>query len=132
QASGQGGRLRRARLALDEAARDLARGVHALLELHREGEEVEAGPGIGPVGGAEHKGVAVADRDGPTGEPGKRARLDGQRATTEFCFEFLSLSQRGTPPVSWRRRRPAGRSADWAMGAGCDRTPVCAGAPGGD
>ena len=42
QAGGQGGRLRGARLALDEAARDLARGVHPLLELHREREEVEA------------------------------------------------------------------------------------------
>ena len=46
QAGGQGGRLGRARLALDEAARDLARGVHPLLELDREREEVEAGARI--------------------------------------------------------------------------------------
>ena len=45
QAGGQGGRLGRARLALDEAAGDLARGVHPLLELDREREEVEARAG---------------------------------------------------------------------------------------
>ncbi len=43
QAGGQGRRFRRAGFALDEAAGDLARGVHALLELDREREEVEAG-----------------------------------------------------------------------------------------
>ena len=89
QAGGQGGGLRGAGLALDEAARDLARRVHALFELDREREEVEARPGIRPVGGAEHQGVAVADRDGTAGEPGELARLDGQRTTTELCFECL-------------------------------------------
>ncbi len=89
QAGGQGGRLRRARLALDEAARDLARGVHALLELHREREEVEARARIGPVGRAEHHGVAVADGDGAAGEAGKPAGLDGQRSATELRLECL-------------------------------------------
>ena len=89
QAGGQGGRLGRPGLALDEAAGDLARGVHPLLELDREREEVEAGPGIGPVGGAEHQGVAVADGDGTAGEAGKLAGLDGQRAATELRLESL-------------------------------------------
>ena len=89
QAGGQGGRLGRARLALDEAARDLARGVHALLELDREREEVEARAGIGPVGRPEHQGVAVADGDGTAGEACKPAGLDGQRTTTELRLEDL-------------------------------------------
>ena len=87
QAGGQRGRLGRARLALDEAAGDLARGVHALLELDREREEVEARAGIRPVGGAEHQGVTVADGDGAAGEAGEPAGLDGQRATTDLRLE---------------------------------------------
>ena len=39
-ACGQRRPVARARLALDEAAGDLARGVHALLHIHGEGEEV--------------------------------------------------------------------------------------------
>ena len=89
QAGRQGGRLRRARLALDEAAGDLARGVHALLELHREREEVEARAGIRPVGRAEHEGVAVANGDGTAGESRQLAGLDGQRATTDLRLERL-------------------------------------------
>ena len=89
QAGGEDGRLGRARLALDEAARDLARGVHPLLEVDREREEVEPGAGLGPVGGAEHHGVAVADGDGAAGEPGELAGFDGQRATAELRLEDL-------------------------------------------
>ena len=54
QARREDRRLRRARLALDEAARDLARGVHPLLEVDRQREEVEPGPGLGAVRGAQH------------------------------------------------------------------------------
>ncbi len=101
QAGGQGGRLRGARLALDEPARDLAGGVHPLLELDRQRKEVEAGSGVGPVGGAEHQGVAVADGDGTAGQPGKPARFDGQRATTELRLE--GLRQGNYSSCSWRR-----------------------------
>ena len=113
--------LRRARLALDEAARDLARGVHALLEIDREREEVEAGARLGPVGRAEHHGVAVADGDGAAGEACELAGLDGQRATTELCLECLRQGKRSS--LSWRRRRPAGGSACCAAGAEYARTP---------
>jgi hypothetical protein len=88
-ASGEDGVLGRPRLALDEPARDLARGVHPLLEVDREREEVEAGPGLGAVGGAEHHGVAVADGDGAAGEACEPAGLDGQRATAELRLECL-------------------------------------------
>jgi len=81
--------LGRARFALDEAARDLARGVHPLLEVHRQGEEVEAGSRLGPVGGAEHHGVTVADGDGAAGEACELAGFDGQRAATELRLESL-------------------------------------------
>ena len=47
------------------------------------GKKSRPGRGIGPVGGAEHQGVAVANGDGAAGEPGELAGLDGQRATTE-------------------------------------------------
>ncbi len=44
-ARGQGRPVARARLALDEAAGDLARGVHPLLDVHGEREEVRARAG---------------------------------------------------------------------------------------
>ena len=72
QAGGEDRGLGRARLALDEAARDLARGVHPLLEVDREREEVEAGPRIRAVGRAEDHRVAVANGDGAAGEQGER------------------------------------------------------------
>ncbi len=89
QARGEDRGLGRARLALDEAAGDLAGGVHPLLEVDREREEVEAGPRLGPVGGAEHHGVTVAHGDGAAGEAGHPAGLDGQRATTELDGEGM-------------------------------------------
>ena len=89
QAAGQDGLLGRARLALDEAARDLAGGVHALFELDGEREEVQAGPRIGPVGGPEHHGVAEADGDGAACEHGQLAGLDGQGAAGELRLECL-------------------------------------------
>ena len=119
-----------ARLALDEAARDLARGVHPLLEVDREREEVEARAGLGPVGGAEHHGVAVADGDGAAGESGELAGLDGQRATTELGLECLDTG--AVPPCrgggdDLRAGRPTR-----PLGARCDRTPGCPGVRGGD
>ena len=96
-AGGQDRVLRGARLALDEAARDLARGVHPLLEVDRQREEIEAGAGLGAVGGAEHHGVAVADGDGAAGEPCELAGFDGQRATTELRLECLRHGN-GIPP----------------------------------
>jgi hypothetical protein len=73
QARGQRRSLRGARLTLDESARDLARGVHPLLELDREREEIEAGARIRAVGRAEDQGVAVADGDGAAGQTGELA-----------------------------------------------------------
>ena len=108
-----------ARLALDEAARDLARGVHPLLEVDGEREEVEARAGLRPVGGAEHQGVAVANGDGATGQTGHAAGLDGQRPTTELRLERVRHGYVNLLP--WRRDRPAAR---WpAVDARHDGTP---------
>ena len=86
---GQDRVLGRARFALDEAARDLARGVHPLLEIDGQREEVEPGTGLRTVGGAEHHGVAVTDGDGAAGETRQLAGFDGQRAATELGLEDL-------------------------------------------
>ena len=97
QAGGEDRGLRRTGLALDEAARDLARGVHPLLEVDREREEVEAGPRIRAVGRAEDHRVAEANRDGASGQQGDAAGLDGKGATGELGLE--DLRQGVNPPV---------------------------------
>ena len=131
----QDGRLGRASLALDEPAGDLARGVHPLLEIDREREEIEPGTGFRPVRGPEHHGVTEADGDGSARQPGELAGLDGQRLPTELRLEDLRQGKRSS--LSWRRRRPAGGSASCAAGAVCARTPGrepevrCGGASGG-
>ena len=127
-AGGQDGVLRRPRLALDEAARDLARGVHPLLEVDREREEVEAGPRLGAVGRAEHHGVAVADGDGAAGEPGELAGLDGQRATTELRLECLRHGHGSSLIVEEETTcgRVAG-CAEWRRRAGPGSIPRSAG-----
>ena len=89
QAGRQDGGLGRARLALDEAAGDLAGRVHPLLEIDGEREEVEARPGLRPVGGPEDQGVAVTDGDGAAGQASEPAGLDGQRSTAELRLEDL-------------------------------------------
>jgi hypothetical protein len=81
--------LRRAGLTLDEAARDLARGVHPLLEVDGEREEVEAGARLRAVGGPEDHGVAVANGDRAAGEACELAGLDGQRAAADLRLESL-------------------------------------------
>ena len=131
QAGGQGGRLRRARLALDEAARDLARGVHPLLELDREREEVEAGAGVGPVGRAEHHGVAVADGDGAAGEACELAGLDGQRSATELRLECLRQGNCSSLVAEEGDDLRAGRpTGPWALDATGPRSVP--GSGGGD
>ena len=75
-ARGQRGLLGRARLALDEAAGELARGVHALLEVDREREEVQVLGLLRRGGGDEHHRVALADDDGAAGLLGQLAGLE--------------------------------------------------------
>ena len=74
---GEDGALGRAPLALEEAARDLAGGVHALLDVDGEREEVRAFARLRPaLRRAEDDGLARADEDCAVGLLGDLARLE--------------------------------------------------------
>ena len=78
-AGGQDALLAGAALAAVEAAGDAAHGVHLLLKVHAQGEEVDTVPGTGGGGGThQHAGVAVAHHDGGIGQLGQLAHLQGQ------------------------------------------------------
>ena len=74
-ARGEDALLRRAALALEEAAGDLPGRVHPLLDVHRKGEEVDVADVAGRRG-AEHHGVAGADDYGAACLLGKLAGLE--------------------------------------------------------
>jgi hypothetical protein len=87
-ARGQRALLARATLALEERAGDLARGVHALLDVHRQREEVDVAQ-IADGRGAEDHRVALADDDRAGGLLGHLAGLERDRLTaisTETVF----------------------------------------------
>ncbi len=63
----------------EERAGDLARGVHALLDVDREREEVDALAGLGRGDGRQHGDATDLDDDGAVGELGELARLEAQR-----------------------------------------------------
>ena len=76
-ASGQDRALARAAFALEEAAGDLPRGVHALLDVDRQREEVRAFARLHPADGRrEHHRLAGADDD-------RAVRLLGELAALE-------------------------------------------------
>src|SRR5436190_14290905 len=75
-ARGQRALLARATLALEEGAGDLARGVHALLDVDREGQEVHVAQ-VADGGGVENERVALADDDGAGGLLGHLPGLEG-------------------------------------------------------
>ena len=85
EAHGQDGRLRRARLALDESAGDLARGVHPLLVVDGEREEVGAlARLLGGDGGRQDDAVAIADDDRAVGLLGELAGLHAEDLAADF------------------------------------------------
>ena len=78
-AGGQDALLAGATLAAVEAAGDAAHGIHLLLEVHGQGEEVDAVPGTGRGGdAAQHAGVAIAHHDGGVGQLSQLAHLQRQ------------------------------------------------------
>ena len=83
EAAGEDRVLARAALGTEERAGDLARGVHPLLDVDGQGEEVEVVLGVLPGrGGREQHGVVVdVRRDGAGGLAGQEAglELDGAR-----------------------------------------------------
>ena len=80
QPRGQHFLLGRPRLALEEAARDLAGGVVLFLVVHGQREEVEAGLGLLlEDDGGEHAGLAVGGDDGGVGLAGDLPRFERER-----------------------------------------------------
>ena len=72
-------------LALDEAAGDLAGGVHLLFELDLEREEVDAFARLLRCGrGRQDDGLAVGHQDRAAGLFRHAARLQGQRAAGQL------------------------------------------------
>ena len=111
-ARGQDGALRGAPFALEEPAGDLAGGVHALLDVDGQREEVRAFAGLRPaLRRAEHDGVAAADERLPrppawrssrsrTKSPCRRLRrtrkpapLRGAQLQQWSCFSYSSTVQ---------------------------------------
>ncbi len=74
--------LRCAAFPLEEAARNLPGGVHLLLDVDREREEVGVRPRVGTSdGGREDHRLAGADDDGAVGLLGELARLEDDLVT---------------------------------------------------
>jgi hypothetical protein len=76
--------VRRAPLALDEAAGELARGVGPLAVFHREGEEREVRGVVLRRGGAQHHRLPEHHGAAPVGLTGHLPRLDRERASREL------------------------------------------------
>jgi hypothetical protein len=73
----------RTALALDEAARDLARGVHLLLVLDRQREEREGALLVADRHGREEDGLTVGEERRAGGLLGHAPGLDGEGAASE-------------------------------------------------
>jgi hypothetical protein len=111
QATGQRLLLRRASFTLEEAARDLARGVGLLLVVDGQGKEVLAGLG-GLRGHARHEddGVAEARQDRAPGLAGDLARFEGQRVVT-VLDGFLDGCRHGSHSMNANGRAVATSAA---------------------
>ena len=86
------------RLALDEAAGELAGGVGPLAVLDLEREEVAAGDGVALDGGDQDDGVAVADDDGPVGLLGELAGFEDEGTVAEWTFDASWIDRHGCDP----------------------------------
>src|SRR5215210_4461452 len=101
-AGDQGPLLAGAALALEERAGDLARGVHALLDVHSQREEVDVTRVAGGRG-AQHHRLTGAHDDGSGGLLGQAARLERDLGSAyldgdpmHFRHMFLSRPRFGT------------------------------------
>ena len=112
-------------LALEEAARDLARGVGVLAVVDGEGHEVDPGPRILlRVGGGQDDGVAQPHHHRAVRLLGHAPRLEGQGVAAQRHFHafhrhvFFLRSARGRPLAVPERRTRA------RMKAGRRRPPA--------
>ena len=79
QAAGEDGQVGGPALTPEEAAGDAPGGVHALLDVDRQREEVDALADVaGTVGGDEHLGLAEAGEDRALALEGQLAGLEGE------------------------------------------------------
>ena len=106
-ARGQRALLARATLALEERAGDLARRVHALLDVHRQREEVDIAQ-IADGRGAEDHRVALADDDRAGGLLGHLAGLERDLLTGDLHRDRLHGVSAHMCCLSWPAvgRRP--------------------------
>ena len=77
EATGEDGGLARPTLTTEDAAGDLARGVHALLDVDRQREEVDALTGLAGDDGAQDGGVAHPHEHRAVGLGSELAGLQG-------------------------------------------------------
>ncbi len=119
QAAGQGLELAGAALALEEAARDAARGV-GLLDVV-DGQREEVLPRLGVLGGhdgGQHDGVVDVDEHRAAGLAGDLAGLEahGMRAPLEGLGDFVEQAHQRTPvggAAPLRRCTEPGAQASW-------------------
>ena len=89
-AAGEDALLAGTALAAVEAAGDAAHGVHLLLKVHAQGEEIDAVPGTGGGGGThQHAGVAVAHHDGGVGQLSQLAHFQSQGTACQFHLVLM-------------------------------------------
>ena len=108
-AGGQRALLARATLALEERAGDLARGVHALLDVDGEREEVDVAE-VARGRGAEDHGVALTDDDGAGGLLGHLAGLEGDLGAGDLDGDRVTASVSYVVFPSWPALRSAAAS----------------------
>ena len=90
-AGGEGGLLAGAALAAEEAAGDLARGVHALLHVDGQREEVDVA-GIARRRGAQHLRVPCRHDHGAARLPGELPGLELDRGTADLEGDLAHIS----------------------------------------
>ena len=97
---GQDRALRRPSLALEETAGDLPGGVHALLDVDGEREEVRAFAALRPaLGGRKDHGVAGADDDSAVSLLGELARLERDLLATDRRGTLKTGAAWGSPSI---------------------------------
>ena len=116
-AGGQDALLAGAALTAVEAAGDAAHGVHLLLKVHAQGEEVDAVPGTGGGGGAhQHAGVAVAHHDGGVGQLGQLAHLQREGTAGQIHGVLVVLGELAMGDDSRHIVSPFGKKCRFSAG----------------